>query len=96
MRKPDTDRDPDIRVEYDFRRMRDGVRGKYAATGARFVMVRLDADVATAFPTSVAVNAALRRAMKTGAPEVSNQRRRSPAVGGAQRTTGRKPVRRAS
>lgn len=48
--------------EYDLSQLRGGVRGKYYEryqAGAPRV-VRLDPDVATAFPTEASVNAALR------------------------------------
>ena len=51
----------EMRAEYDFS---GGVRGKYAGrfTAGSNVVV-LDPDVAAAFPTGRAVNAALRRAI---------------------------------
>jgi len=54
--------DDDMQTEYDFRAMEGVVRGKYAAGYAeRFRIVRLDADVAAAFPDEQAVNSALRQ-----------------------------------
>ena len=56
------DEDPDMLPEYDFR---DGVVGKYAeryAAGSNVAV--LEPDVARAFPTSEAVNRALRSLMK--------------------------------
>ena len=53
--------DDELRPDYDFAKLEGGVRGKYvkrARTGTN--VVRLDADVARAFPTSEAVNEALR------------------------------------
>jgi hypothetical protein len=53
--------DDDLRPEYDFARMKGGVRGKYVEryrSGTN--LVRLDPDVAQAFPDEVAVNEALR------------------------------------
>jgi hypothetical protein len=50
--------DPDMKAEYDFSK---GIRGKYAqryAEGTNVVV--LAPDVAVAFPTSEAVNTALR------------------------------------
>ena len=50
---------------YDFSRMKGGVRGKYVEryrTGTNIVL--LDPDVAQAFPTSEAVNEALRLLMQ--------------------------------
>jgi len=51
--------------EYDFSKMNGGVRGKYVEryrTGTNIVL--LDPDVAQAFPTSDAVNEALRLLMQ--------------------------------
>jgi hypothetical protein len=51
-----------MRAEYDFK---GGVRGKYAkrfASGTNVVV--LDPDVADAFPTARAVNAALRKVLR--------------------------------
>ena len=59
MKKPEPDED--LLPEYDFT---GAVRGKYArryAEGTNVVVVALDPDVAKRFPTSEAVNAALRR-----------------------------------
>jgi uncharacterized protein (DUF4415 family) len=54
--------DNDMREEYDLQSMQGVVRGKYAARSAeRLRVVRLDADIADAFPDEVAVNAALRQ-----------------------------------
>lgn len=53
-----------LRPEYDFRRMKSGVRGKYVrAFRAGTNLILLDADVAEAFPTSEAVNDTLRAAL---------------------------------
>ena len=55
----------DLRPEYDFSKMQGGVRGKYVEryrTGTNIVL--LDPDVAQAFPTSDAVNEALRLLMQ--------------------------------
>ena len=55
---PNNTADPDMKAEYDFSK---GVRGKYAkryAEGTNVVV--LAADVAAVFPTSEAVNTALR------------------------------------
>ncbi len=51
----------DLRDEYDESLLKNGVRGKYVqrlAAGSN--IVRLDPDVAAAFPTESAVNEALR------------------------------------
>ena len=56
--KPADDEKQDMRSEYDFS---GGVRGKYAARyAAGSNVVVLDPDVAAKFPTSEAVNDALR------------------------------------
>lgn len=56
----------ELRPEYDFRTMRGVVRGKYAARyRERLRLVRLAADVATAFPDEAAVNAALRAYLRS-------------------------------
>ncbi len=56
--KPSDNTTPEIRPEYDFSA---GVRGKYAARyAAGSNVVVLDPDVAAKFPTSEAVNDALR------------------------------------
>lgn len=56
----------DLRSEYDLAELlKDGVRGKYAEQYRAGVnLVRLDSDVARAFPTEDAVNEALRLVMK--------------------------------
>ena len=55
----------ELRPEYDETLLKDGVRGKYAkqyAAGTN--VVRLEPDVAAAFPTEKAVNEALRSVLK--------------------------------
>lgn len=55
----------ELRPEYDESLLKNGVRGKYAqryAAGAN--VVRLDPDVAKAFPSADAVNQALRLLMQ--------------------------------
>ncbi|WP_332865941.1 hypothetical protein [Pannus brasiliensis] len=55
----------DLRPEYDFSRMKGGVRGKYVdryRAGTNLVL--LDPDVAEAFPTGESVNEALRSLMR--------------------------------
>ena len=55
----------DILVEYDFAKMKGGVRGKYAARyRAGTNLVLLDPEIHRAFPTSAAVNQALRAVLK--------------------------------
>lgn len=53
-----------MREEYDFSAMGPGVRGKYAQKLKGKTLVALDAEVAEAFPTSAAVNRALRSVLK--------------------------------
>ena len=55
----------ELRPEYDETLLKNGIRGKYAkqyAAGTN--IVRLDPDVADAFPTEEAVNEALRFVLK--------------------------------
>ena len=62
MKKAKSKRDPDLLNEYDFSK---GVRGKYAkryAEGTNIVI--LDAELTPYFPTSDAVNEALRALVK--------------------------------
>ena len=55
----------ELRSEYDFRKMKGGVRGKYVERyQAGTNVVLLDPDVAQAFPTSEVVNEALRMLMQ--------------------------------
>jgi hypothetical protein len=65
MKKNNPRKKEDLRDEYDPALIRKGVRGKYAAgyrAGTNLVL--LAPDVATAFPTTEAVNDALRMLMK--------------------------------
>ncbi|ABA20392.1 hypothetical protein Ava_0768 [Trichormus variabilis ATCC 29413] len=51
----------ELRPEYDFTQMQAGVRGKYVERyRTQTNLVRLDPDVAQAFPNDEAVNNALR------------------------------------
>lgn len=60
-KKADNEITDDLRPEYDFAQMAGGVRGKYAERyRAGTNLVRLDPDVAMAFPSEEAVNEALR------------------------------------
>ncbi len=61
MRKNELQQEDELRPEYDFARMKGGVRGKYVdryREGTNLVL--LDPDVAAAFPDAKAVNDALR------------------------------------
>ena len=60
-----TDLNDELRPEYDETLLKNGIRGKYAkqyAAGTN--IVRLDPDVAAAFPSEEAVNEALRFVLK--------------------------------
>jgi hypothetical protein len=59
---PSHEQDADtLRPEYDLSQLKGGVRGKYFnAFQAGTNLVRLSPDVAAAFPTSDAINQALR------------------------------------
>jgi hypothetical protein len=66
----------DLRPEYDFSQLKGAVRGKYAAQYREGTnLVRLDDDVARAFPNEEAVNEALRLLMKLAATQVESSRR---------------------
>jgi len=68
-----TRREPPMRAEYDFS---GAVRGKYAkrfAAGSNVVV--LEPDVAEAFPTSKAVNAALRSKLDSPKGGAASKRR---------------------
>jgi len=57
--------DDDLRPEYDFSKLKGGVRGKYLERYRKGTnLVRLDRDVAEAFPDDAAVNQTLRAALK--------------------------------
>jgi len=75
MKKANSRADDDLRPEYDFSTLKGGVRNKYASRfQAGSVMVVLEPDLAAAFPTTEAVNEALRtvvrasRALKRATP----------------------------
>lgn len=66
----------ELRPEYDLAALGPGVRGKYfARASAGTNIIRLDPDVATAFPTSESVNTALRMLVDVG--EAASQRRKA-------------------
>ncbi len=55
----------DLRPEYDFSRLKGGVRGKYAARYQSSTnLVHLDPDVARAFDSEESVNTTLRSLIK--------------------------------
>ena len=56
-----TEPEDELRAEYNFRKLGEGVRGKYAEDyGEGTNLVLLEPDVAKAFPTDESVNEALR------------------------------------
>ena len=72
--KQSPDRDT-MRPEYDFS---NGVRGKYAGRFPKYVVtVLLEPDVAAAYPTSKAVNRALRAILEAAPAKPSRPRRRT-------------------
>lgn len=56
-----------LRPEHDLASLRPGVRGKYAEKLKGTTLVALQPEVAEAFPTSEAVNEALRAVLKATA-----------------------------
>jgi hypothetical protein len=72
-KKPKKQKADELRQEYDLSRLKDGVRGKYAARfSAGTNLVLLSPDVAKHFPDERSVNAALRTLIRT-----TNRQRRS-------------------
>lgn len=66
MKKINNPTEDDLRPEYDFASMAGGVRGKYVRRlREESNLVLLDPEVAAAFPTDEAVNAALRGVLNT-------------------------------
>ena len=66
--------DDDLRPEYDFANMTDGVRGKYVdryRSGTNVVL--LEPDIAAAFPTAESVNEALRMLLNIAQRHQQNQ-----------------------
>ena len=73
----------DLRPEYDLAALGPGVRGKYAGRLRGTTLVALKPAVAAAFPTSEAVNEALRAVLhaKTVARRSTSARSRARATG---------------
>ena len=70
MKRDDTNTD-DLRPEYDFSKMKGGVRGKYAQRyRAGTNLVKIDPDVAEVFTDDIAVNEALRSIIKIARHQV--------------------------
>ncbi len=65
MKKIESDVEDELRPEYDFSQVRNRTRGKYVAQyQAGTNLVRLEPDVAAAFPDAKTVNDALRLLIK--------------------------------
>ena len=73
------DMDDELRPEYDLAELlKDGVRGKYVERyRAGTNLVRLEPDVARAFPDEAAVNEALRLVIRLGEIQRGKQRARA-------------------
>lgn len=71
----------DLRPEYDLASLGPGVRGKYAERLKGTTLVALQPEVAEAFPTSEAVNEALRAVLKTTTVTRRSTRARKRVVG---------------
>ena len=70
-----SERDDDLRPEYDLSQMKDGVRGKYAKRfreGTNLVL--LSPDVAQYFPDEASVNAALRSLVSVAKTQLQHAR----------------------
>ena len=71
MKKADTAAADDLRPEYDFSKMKGGVRGKYAQRfRAGTNIAKIDPDVAEVFADDNAVNDALRELIKVARRQV--------------------------
>jgi hypothetical protein len=67
MKRASRRKSDELRPEYDLAALGPGVRGKYAKRLKGTTLVALRPEVAEAFPTSEAVNEALRAVMKATA-----------------------------
>ena len=67
MKKASRPSSDDLRPEYDLSSLGPGIRGKYAERLKGTTLVALQPEVAEAFPTSEAVNRALRAVLKAPA-----------------------------
>jgi hypothetical protein len=73
-REIDAEMEDELRPEYDFSHLSEGVRGKYVERyRAGTNLVLLDSDVAQAFPTEDSVNEALRLLMQVAQRQPANQ-----------------------
>ena len=75
MKKVESEMEEDeLRPEYDLSQLRGRVRGKYVERYRRGTnLVRLEPDVAAAFPDAKAVNEALRLLIKVAQSQASPQ-----------------------
>ena len=65
--------DDDLRAEYDFSKMKGGVRGKYAKQfHAGTNLILLEPEIAKVFPNDEAVNEALRQLIKIAKARVGH------------------------
>ena len=72
-KKSETKLDDDLRAEYDFSKLKGGVRGKYAKQyQAGTNLVLLEPDIAKVFPNDEAVNEALRQLIKIAKARVGH------------------------
>ena len=67
MKKASRQSSDDLRPEYDLASLGPGVRGKYAERLKGTTLVALQPEIAEAFPTSEAVNRALRAVLRAPA-----------------------------
>ena len=75
----------DLRPEYDLAALGPGVRGKYAGRLKGTTLVALQPEIAKAFPTSEAVNEALRAVLRATTVVRRSAPARKRAAGGADR-----------
>jgi len=72
-KKYKTKLDDGLRAEYDFYKLKGGVRGKYAKQfHAGTNLILLDPDIAKVFPNDEAVNEALRQLIKIAKARVTH------------------------
>lgn len=72
-KKSEAKLDDELRAEYDFSKMRGGVRGKYAKQfHAGTNLILLEPEIAKVFPNDEAVNEALRQLIKIAKARVGH------------------------
>ena len=75
MKKAESEKEDELRPEYDLSQLKGRVRGKYVERyRAGTNLVLLEPDVAAAFPDAKAVNEALRLLIKVAENQISNPR----------------------